>query len=49
MGLPLFSAQDDPGPDFFRFAKSTGLSAPQSSESIDLPHATTVIAVRYVG
>jgi len=49
MGLPLFSAQDDPGPDFYRFAKTTGISAPQSFDATDLPHATTVIAVRYIG
>jgi proteasome beta subunit len=48
MGLPLFSAQDDPGPDFYRFATTTGLSAPHASDALDLPHATTVIAVRYV-
>ena len=28
MGLPLFSAQNDPGPSFFHYAESTGLTVP---------------------
>ena len=47
MGLPLFSASDDPGPSFFHFAQSAGLTPPMSSGTALSPHATTVIAVRY--
>jgi proteasome beta subunit len=47
MGLPLFSASDDPGPSFFHFAQSAGLTPPTSSGTALSPHATTVIAVRY--
>ena len=49
MGLPLFSAQDDPGPSFFHYAQSSGLSAPTRSGEGLSAHATTVVAVRYVG
>ena len=49
MGLPLFSASDDPGPSFFHFAQSTGLTPPVSSAHAASAHATTVIAVRYQG
>src|SRR6202789_1028801 len=49
MGLPLFSASDDPGPSFFHFAQSSGLTPPVSSASATSAHATTVIAVRYDG
>ncbi len=47
MGLPLFSAADDPGPSFFHFAQTTGLTPPVSPAHADSAHATTVIAVRY--
>ena len=47
MGLPLFSAHDDPGPSFFHYAESAGLTAPVNGGSATSPHATTVIAVRY--
>jgi proteasome beta subunit len=49
VGLPLFSAQDDPGPSFFHYAQSSGLSAPTRSGEGLSAHATTVVAVRYVG
>ncbi len=49
MGLPLFSASDDPGPSFFHFAQSSGLTPPVSNASATSAHATTVIAVRYDG
>ena len=49
MGLPLFSASDDPGPSFFHFAQSTGLTPPVSDAHANSAHATTVIAVRYDG
>ena len=47
MGLPLFSASDDPGPSFFHYAESAGLTAPVNASSAHSAHATTVIAVRY--
>ena len=49
MGLPLFNASDDPGPSFFHFAQSSGLTPPVSNASATSAHATTVIAVRYDG
>jgi len=49
MGLPLFSAPDDPGPSFFHYAKASGLSVTLASTDTTVAHATTVIAVRYVG
>jgi proteasome beta subunit len=49
MGLPLFSAQEDPGPSFFHYAQAAGLSTQQSSDNVELTHATTVIAGRYLG
>src|SRR5271154_1950222 len=47
MGLPLFSASNDPGPSFFHFAQATGLTPPVSNAHAVSAHATTVIAVRY--
>lgn len=49
MGLPLFSAHGDPGPSFWRYAEATGLSTTAGTGSSDVPHATTVIALRYQG
>ncbi|HUX04187.1 MAG TPA: proteasome subunit beta [Acidimicrobiales bacterium] len=49
MGLPLFSAPDDPGPSFYDYAKASGLNFALSSHDTTVAHATTVIAVRYVG
>src|SRR5580704_15185616 len=49
MGLPLFSASEDPGPSFYRFAEMTGLTPPVSNGHATSAHATTVIAVRYNG
>ena len=48
MGLPLFRAQDDPGPSFVHFADAAGLHGPTALD-VGAPHATTVVAVRYVG
>ena len=48
MGLPLYRVDNDPGPSFFHYAESVGLTnlpVPDTSTR----HATTVIAVRYVG
>lgn len=47
MGLPLFSAHNDPGPSFIHYAESVGLSTRLSPGLADSPHATTVIAIRY--
>jgi proteasome beta subunit len=47
MGLPLFSAHDDPGPSFFHYAEISGLTVPVNGLEHASPHATTVIAVRY--
>jgi proteasome beta subunit len=49
MGLPLYSAHNDPGPSFFHYAESAGLTKGIGAGEVSLPHATTVIAVRYVG
>jgi proteasome beta subunit len=47
VGLPLFSADGDPGPSFWHFAEGAGLTGERSGSSSEDPHATTVIAVRY--
>ncbi|HVB69988.1 MAG TPA: proteasome subunit beta [Acidimicrobiales bacterium] len=49
MGLPLFRTGDDPGPSFFRFAENAGLTSLAWPGDAPSAHATTVIAVRYVG
>lgn len=49
MGLPLYNAQSDPGPSFFHYAESAGLTVAPNGGLAASPHATTVIAVRYVG
>ena len=49
MGLPLFSAHGDPGPSFWHYAEATGLSTSSGPTTGEVPHATTVIAVRYQG
>lgn len=47
MGLPLFNAANDPGPDFFNLISASG-HQPFSEGSVeDSAHATTVIAVRF--
>jgi proteasome beta subunit len=47
VGLPLFSADGDPGPSFWHFAEGAGLTSGVGGTSPDAPHATTVIAVRF--
>ena len=47
MGLPLFSAHGDPGPSFWSFAEGVGLNTGMGGSASDVPHATTVIAVRF--
>jgi len=49
MGLPLFDASSDPGPSFFHFASRAGIAPQISDGGLDLPHATTVIAVKFDG
>jgi proteasome beta subunit len=49
LGLPLFSAQSDPGPSFFHYAEGAGLTTEPPQGNIASAHATTVVAVRYVG
>jgi proteasome beta subunit len=49
VGLPLFSAHGDPGPSFWHYAEATGLSTWPGTAAGEVPHATTVIAVRYLG
>ncbi len=48
MGLPLFNASDDPGPSFATFAERAGLVGAEWG-STSSTHATTVVAVRYLG
>lgn len=47
MGLPLYDASNDPGPSFFQYAQSAGLSQISGGEEGLSAHATTVIAVRF--
>jgi len=49
VGLPLFNAQSDPGPSFFHYAQTAGLAPPSRQGEAESRHATTVVAVRYVG
>jgi proteasome beta subunit len=49
MGLPIYGAGQDPGPSFFRYAEAAGLTSPPGTGEALSPHATTVVAVRYVG
>ena len=46
MGLPLFSAHDDPGPSFVDYAERNGIVHVGASSEVNV-HATTVIALRY--
>lgn len=47
MGLPLFSATSDPGPNFYEFMNTTGSKPFVDGSHDEVTHATTVIAVRY--
>jgi hypothetical protein len=49
VGLPLFSAHGDPGPSFWHFAQMSGLDPEPRQFDHETPHATTVVALRYVG
>ena len=50
MSLPFFSASDSPGPSFVDLARRQGVLPQSLSDvsSIDVPHATTCVALRYV-
>jgi proteasome beta subunit len=48
MGLPLFSAGNDPGPNFFELISRELPSSP-THEIPDVPHATTVVALKFAG
>ncbi|MEL7208617.1 MAG: proteasome subunit beta, partial [Actinomycetota bacterium] len=51
MTMPLFSPDDDPGPDFAALVRRTGLEPPVGAASgVDasqITHGTTVVALRY--
>ncbi len=51
MTFPLFSPGDDPGPDFAELLRRTSFGASPSGTTVTgalaVPHATTVVAVRY--
>jgi proteasome beta subunit len=50
MTLPLFDPLEDPGPNFAALVQRVGLGdrlLPSSVEALAVPHATTVVAVRY--
>ena len=53
MTIPHFAPGDDPGPDFAALVRHAGLAGPvpesQISDRLDIPHGTTVVAVRYDG
>ncbi len=50
MNLPLYTPQDDPGPDFAALARRTGaipdLSVDGLDGRLDIPHGTTCVAIR---
>lgn len=48
MGLPLFSPHQDPGPSFLSLTAALGLTPDWTPTGTDMPHATTVVAVRYL-
>lgn len=51
MNLPLYSPQDDPGPDFAALVRRTtdlpALEAPRNGAQPAVPHGTTCVAIRY--
>lgn len=50
MALPIFSPQDDPGPNFAALLARTGTTVvPSGGLPIDDRHATTVVALRFDG
>jgi proteasome beta subunit len=50
MALPLFSAVEDPGPDLLALLGKVGTPVPHAApSSLEVPHSTTVVAVRFNG
>jgi proteasome beta subunit len=52
VALPLFSPGEDPGPDFAALLQRSGQPTPSHSNaaaSLPVPHATTVVALRFAG
>ncbi len=49
MALPLFTPNDDPGPDFVGLLQRTGIpvAVPAAENPITVRHATTVVALRF--
>jgi len=50
MNLPLFSVQDDPGPDFKRLLASSGVAPSPIDGALDphdYRHGTTCVAIRF--
>ncbi|HBH75011.1 MAG TPA: proteasome subunit beta, partial [Acidimicrobiaceae bacterium] len=50
MNLPLFSVQDDPGPDFNRLLTSSGVAPSPIDGALDphdYRHGTTCVAIRF--
>ena len=51
MNLPLYSPQDDPGPNFAELVRRAGLLPPVPDTAVDgrlaITHGTTCVAVRY--
>ena len=50
MSLPVFGMGQDPGPSFFELLRRTGGlgdTAPQSAPGAQVPHGTTIVAIRY--
>ncbi|HEV3328563.1 MAG TPA: proteasome subunit beta [Acidimicrobiales bacterium] len=48
MGLPLFDATTDPGPDFTALIHRSGLALPAVGEAdLNLAHATTVVTLKF--
>jgi proteasome beta subunit len=45
--LPLFAPGEDPGPDFAALLRRSGAAPPVTDGSVSVPHATTVVALRY--
>lgn len=51
MALPIFSLQDDPGPNLLELLNKMGMTPAMGSwnSSLDVPHGTTCVAIRYQG
>ena len=49
MNLPLFSVQDDPGPDFNRLSRQRGCAVTdrRGARPHDYRHGTTCVAIRF--